>query len=551
MPYFYLEVIRGVERGRRYPLTDGAISIGRSSSNAISLHSAEKNASGHHAIIYKSSDKMLIQDMQSTNGTYVNEEKIQEKDLVPDDVIGFGQKGPRLKYVVSEQELSTTAVSDGVPDVGTGARTLGSDGPSLAKKPPTSSTVNATKTAAAFHSEKKPPPKDDPFAEQAASVTMDMENKLVKGKIEADDMHSLMKNKKRLEKILDRGKLSEEQSSLLASAYGAGKKTRKQWVIIVSSIVCVSLVVIVFLTVRMLQYKKMLDKGLTLEDKLDNYEQEIFKANLNPEANKSELARLIKELEETKKQLASVKENLREDDVGKFYTDETERHIADIMTRFGERDYHIPPTMVERVKHHIDVYSKRLHRTIGRYIKRKDKYFPMIREIFTDKKLPIELAYISMLESGFNPKALSHAGARGLWQFMPATGRRYGLTVNNSLDERCDPKKATYAAAEYFKDLIAEFGGRSSIMLAMAAYNAGEGRVRGALRKIDDPMHDRDFWYIYRMGWLAEETNEYIPRMLALMIIDENPAKYGFEGTGKAVPAVEDEQEKDFIELDF
>lgn len=541
MPYFYLEVIRGVERGRRYPLSDGAISIGRSSSNTISLHSSEKNVSGHHAIVYKSSDKILVQDMQSTNGTYVNEEKIQERDLNPDDIIGFGQKGPRLKYIVSEEELSTTAVSSGVPDEGTGAETIG-------KKPPTSSTVNATKTASGLLSKKKPP-KNDPFAMQAASMTMEMESKLKNGRMEADDMHALMKNRKRVEKILDRGQLDEGQSTLLASAYGAGKKTRRQWVILVSSIACVSIVVILFLTVRMLQYKQMLNKGLSLEDQLDTYEQEIFKANLDPEANKKLLAKLIKELEDTKKQLSSVKENLNEEDVGKFYTDETEKFIADIMTRFGEKDYHIPPTMVERVKHHINVYSKRLKKTIGRYLKRKDKYFPMIREVFVDKKLPIELAYISMLESGFNPKALSHAGARGLWQFMPATGRRYGLTVNNKIDERCDPEKATYAAAEYFKDLIAEFGGRSSIMLAMAAYNAGEGRVRGALRKIEDPMHDRDFWYIYRMGWLAEETNEYIPRMLALMIIDEHPVKHGFESSG-AEPAVE-EKEDDFIELDF
>ena len=156
----------------------------------------------------------------------------------------------------------------------------------------------------------------------------------------------------------------------------------------------------------------------------------------------------------------------------------------------------------------------------------------MIKKIFEEKNLPLELAYISMLESGFNPKALSHAGARGLWQFMPATGRTYGLIVDDNVDERCDPEKATYAAAEYFKDLISIFGGKSSVMLAMAAYNAGEGRIMGALRKIDDPMRNRDFWYIYRMGCLAEETNEYIPRVLALMIIDTNPQMYGFKKDG-------------------
>ncbi len=543
MSYYYLEITRGIEKGKRYLLKDGAISIGRSSSNTITLHSAEKTVSGHHAIVYKTEDTISIQDMQSTNGTYLNDIKIEEHEVVKGDSIGFGMKGPRLLLVVSESQLDLMAPTNNIPGEDTRARTLENSGPSITKKPPTTSTVDSIKTSGPGTR------KDNPFIGSAASMTMDIERKLVDNRIQADDMHSLMKNKKRLEKILDRGNLNEAQSTLLASAYGAKKKSHKRWIWIVSSIAALSLITIAFLSVRMLHYKQILNKGMSLEDQLDSYEQKIFEANTDPEANKLLLAKLIKELESTKKQLATVKEELNEEDVEKFYTDDTERYIAGIMKRFGETDYHIPPTMTERVKYHISIYSGRLKRTIGRYLKRKDQYFPMIREIFQDKKLPLELAYISMLESGFNPKALSHAGARGLWQFMPATGRRYGLKVNNNIDERCNPRKATFAAAEYFKDLIAEFGGKSSIMLAMAAYNAGEGRVRGALRKIEDPMRNRDFWYIYRMGYLAEETNEYIPRMLALMIIDEHPQVFGFEGTG--VAPVQEVKEDDFIELDF
>lgn len=145
-----------------------------------------------------------------------------------------------------------------------------------------------------------------------------------------------------------------------------------------------------------------------------------------------------------------------------------------------------------------------------------------------------------MIESGFNPKALSHAGARGLWQFMPHTARKYGLKVDAVSDERIDPPKATYAAAEYLKDLIGIFGAKSSIMLVMAAYNAGEKRVMDALRKIEDPIRDRDFWYIYKMGYLAEETNEYIPRILALMIIDNNREYFGFTNSNTTTaPIVE------------
>jgi membrane-bound lytic murein transglycosylase D len=152
----------------------------------------------------------------------------------------------------------------------------------------------------------------------------------------------------------------------------------------------------------------------------------------------------------------------------------------------------------------------------------------MIRAIFTEKNIPLELAYVSMLESGFNTHAVSHAGAAGMWQFMPHTARRYGLRVEGSVDERTEPEKATRAAAGYFKDLIAIFGARSSVMLCMAAYNAGEQRVINALKKIDDPVRDRDFWHLYRMGWLPSETNEYIPQVIALIIIHDHPEEYGF-----------------------
>lgn len=542
MEYFYLEVTKGVEQGIRYILRDGAISIGRSSSNTIALHSTEKVVSSHHAIVYKSPDKIMVQDMQSTNGTFINEKRIEEKEISPNDIIGFGKLGPRIKLIVSETELTTGAIQESAQGEDTNARTVEDDSRSL-KRRPTESEVNAKNVAAGVLS------KSEPALSEAPSVTIDMENKLMQNRMGTDDMHSLMKNGRRLKKILDKGNLNEAQSSLLVSAYGAGKKTRKQWIFAVSLVIAISLIIILFLEIRIFQYKQILNKGLSLEDRLDSYEKIIFQANNNPEINKKELVKLILELEETKKQLASVKENLRYDDFEKFYSDPIEKLIDDIMIRFGEADYHIPPKMVERVKYHISVYSGRLRNTISRYLKRKDLYFPDIKRIFKQQNLPVELAYVSMLESGFNPKALSHAGARGLWQFMPHTAREYGLKVNETIDERCDPIKATYAAAKYFNDLISIFGGKSSVMLAMAAYNAGEGRVEGALRKIDDPIRNRDFWYIYRMGYLAEETNEYIPRIFALMIIDEYPAKFNFE-TSK-VEAPEDDQEDDFIELLF
>ena len=115
---------------------------------------------------------------------------------------------------------------------------------------------------------------------------------------------------------------------------------------------------------------------------------------------------------------------------------------------------------------------------------------------------------------------------------MPRTGREYGLKVPKNWrdapvweDERTDPLKSTRSAIKYLKVLLGQFG---TVPLAMAAYNAGEGRISRELRKIDDPINNRDFWYIYRSGTLMPETNEYVPKIVATMVIDKDRSKYGF-----------------------
>ena len=331
----------------------------------------------------------------------------------------------------------------------------------------------------------------------------------------------------------------------------ATRKSQRQWVVVLSAVVGISLVTIAYFAVRAYQYRALLNHAQSIESELDDVEKKISDAKSRPDASKNELRRLVMELEEKNAKLAAMKTKIDTDDFGEFYSDPLEKTIDGILRRFGETDYHIPEEMVERVRFHIDVYSGRMKPTIARYLIRKEKYFPMIHRIFREKNMPVELCYISMLESGFNPNALSHAGARGLWQFMKPTGQKFGLRIDDQTDERLDPEKATHAAAEYFKDLIGIFGGKSSVMLAMAAYNAGEGRIMGALRKIDNPMRNRDFWYIYRMGYLAEETNEYIPRMIAMMIISERPADYGFDAKPAATASAADlEQETDFLDFD-
>jgi len=539
MPYIYLELLSGFKTGQRYLLANGATSIGRSSQNTITVDECEKSVSGHHAIVYKSDTSLSVQDLESTNGTYVNRDKVSERDLAIGDVLGFGKAGPRMKLVSSDVELPLTcASSDKNLDMFVDVRT--SEDALHRRVHNTSDTTGSDDIDLLAQLEQ---------SRQPASVTMDVERKILEKKLDAAGVQALFANKNRLDKIIDRGNIDESQSTMLSAAHAVHKKTHAKWRIVLCVVLVVSVAIISVLAIKTLRYKALLSQGMSLRNTLDNYDSMIEKANKNPDANRRVLDSLIAVLDAAKAKLAHVKQHVSENDAGKFYESPLEKTIDEVLRRFGESDYHIPREMVERVAYHISVYNGSLHATIAKYIARREKYFPMMRREFAAAGLPADLAYVSMLESGFNPRALSQAGARGMWQFMEPTGRRYGLHIDATTDERCDPDKSTIAATHYFRELIAIFGSNSSVMLAMAAYNAGEGRIVGALRKIDNPMRNRDFWYIYRMGYLAEETNEYIPRIMALIIISEHPDKYGFVNAQTAA-LTQDDSANDFIPVD-
>jgi membrane-bound lytic murein transglycosylase D len=155
------------------------------------------------------------------------------------------------------------------------------------------------------------------------------------------------------------------------------------------------------------------------------------------------------------------------------------------------------------------------------WLARSGRYLPMILDVFQQKGLPEELVFTAMIESGFNPVAVSHAGAKGLWQFMAPTARLYGLRVDRWLDERLDPEKSTVAAANYLRDLYTVFG---SWDLAQAAYNAGEVRVQQAIQRTGS----RDFWRLHRSPILLEETKNFVPAIHAATLIGREPERYGF-----------------------
>tara|TARA_B100000945_G_scaffold181741_1_gene145633 strand:- start:2685 stop:3884 length:1200 start_codon:yes stop_codon:yes gene_type:complete len=147
-------------------------------------------------------------------------------------------------------------------------------------------------------------------------------------------------------------------------------------------------------------------------------------------------------------------------------------------------------------------------------------YKDIIYEIFDKNNIPREIIFVSMLESGFNPKIESSAGAIGLWQFMPSTAKIFGLRIDEWVDERMDIYHSTTAAVSYFKSLLKKFG---SWELALAGYNCGDLNVKKAI----DEYNSNDFWYLSKYTF-PKQTKEYVPQIIALMHISEDLKKYNF-----------------------
>ncbi|MCP5052200.1 MAG: lytic transglycosylase domain-containing protein, partial [bacterium] len=192
--------------------------------------------------------------------------------------------------------------------------------------------------------------------------------------------------------------------------------------------------------------------------------------------------------------------------------------IAGIFRGFGYTGtVEVPENFKRRVAHYIRYFSqnKKGAGFYRRAMKRGSRYLPMIRKVLKEKHLPLSLAYLPVIESGFITNARSRASAVGMWQFMRGTARMYGLKVNYRVDQRKDPVKSTIAAAEYLNDLLAMFGAEDPF-LGISAYNAGEGKIMGALRKIS--YKERSFWTLVRKNLLRTETDQYIPRILAVVL---------------------------------
>ena len=312
-------------------------------------------------------------------------------------------------------------------------------------------------------------------------------------------------------------------------------QTRRRWVRIVGVVGGLSVVIIGLMGAVIYAQQRKIDTLLDAKGRFDLQIADIQK-RMDSERDSFQLALLERQLLEAtanaERTLATLAQTSKQAaaKVEEQSGDELDREIRNILLQAGAGTYAVPPIFKERVAYHIEVLRK-AGPTARIIYRRKVNYWPQITAEFKALELPEAMAYVAWTESQFNPMAKSSAGARGMWQMTRTTAQSLGLRVDGAVDERTDVPKQTRAAAKYLAGLLAEFG-EDAFMLAMASYNKGENGVRRVLRKVAQTpggfkKSKRDFWHLYRLKLLPEETREYVPKIIAAAIVCAHPEKYG------------------------
>jgi membrane-bound lytic murein transglycosylase D len=223
------------------------------------------------------------------------------------------------------------------------------------------------------------------------------------------------------------------------------------------------------------------------------------------------------------------------DDLSKLVLTPQEQNVSadDVLAlEQAKQNVNFAFTINPLIQQYINYYQGRGRSTMESGLRRSGQFMKMARQIFKEEGVPIDITWLGQVESAWKPKAQSWAAASGLWQFIPGTGRQFGLRQTAWIDERNSYEQATRASAKYLKSLAARYNGNWE--LAMAAYNTGAGNIdRGISR-----AGTANFWAIY--PYIAQETRNYVPNILATILIAKNPEKYGFKGIRPEAPMAYD-----------
>ena len=502
--------ISGSLQGTSSTSPKAVIRIGRGADCDVQFDARlDTRVSSHHAEIRFDNGNYVVVDVGSSNGTLVNGKMVKSHKLRSGDKIVFGaQGGPEVKFEIDNNAMAghSNGASNG------GGRGYGQPLASGYGQPPMAQGYGQAPVQRAPSA----PSADAAQLAQQAQMKISQARAMTGGQPSGQTMFIMADTLKQVETVTK-------------------TKDRKKTVKIVMAILFLSFLGFGALGFVIWDQKQQIEKIVHKKDNLDKQIQKIelqMQVESDPEKLtelESQLTLLTGKAQQTLGELAS-KDKDAAVKVGES-GDELDREIKRILGKFSATTYVVPPLFKQELQRQIDATRHRSNLKL--VYGRKMKFWPMIIKEFSALGLPEEMAFVAWTESQFDPLAESAVGARGMWQFMGPTARNYGLRVDGSVDERIDAQKETKAAARYLANLLAEFG-EDSFMLAIASYNKGEGGMRRVLHDIaQEPggfrKEKRDFWHLYRMKKLPQETLDYVPQILAAAVICNNPKKYGLE----------------------
>lgn len=501
MKRFYLEIMTGTTRGKKIEVLS-SVTLGRSRGNDVSFLGDEAGiVSSRHALVALKGGGLWLRDMDSTNGTFVGKVRVTERELLGGEVISLGPMGPALRVVVSEADAKLKE-----------------------KGPKGSDTVMMVREQVGLIPGKEP---------GTGTLVQEMAQKLKRANSPTEAVQGMMKDPERLSRMLRGGVDPDRVADFLGAAGGSLAKSRRRMIWAAAVLGPLVVTVVGILLYQNLTYRSKIKQQGNLLTQIR--ELELGLQSMTPKDGEPdpERVRMVHQLLTAERQLLQIRETLKLPDRSATYRLPLGMDVHQVLEGLGKKGFLVPETFIVTVQAQIDYFCMPQNRsTLQTAFARKKRFEKLVHRELARANLPLDFYYLAMQESLLDSLALSQNDARGLWQLVPETAREFDMAVPEDWktrppgdDQRTNPLLSTRAAANYLRSLYAEFG---DAPLAMGAYNAGAGKMRRVLRRIEDPVNDRDFWYLYRMGMLPGETMQYVPKIIAMILIDRNRERFGF-----------------------
>jgi hypothetical protein len=460
----------GATAGTPHELCGEVTRIGRGPQNDLVIQGPDvASVSLQHLEIRRDEAGFRIHDLDSTNGTYLNGEPVTDAPLHAPASIRLGPQGPELAFTAEDPG---GAALDKTIEIPAGAFAV-------------------------------------PLSPEPASQPGDYEELLSEAVSRA--RHARLKGR------------GGETLTIMRETLGVAlRRTSRPLHVTIGALIVALIAVAGGAAWKIVALDR---ERRTIDQRIHDVELQLEKASGKP----AEADRLYTVLTDYQNQAEQVEHSLLYRLGPQPNEDFLTHEIRTLMAEFGAEVYSVPPDFAERVRYYVEQYQGPNRPLVAHVLHDATPEVKIMRGVLQQEQLPPDLAYIPIVESALATQAASPAGAFGPWQLTPVTARAFGLRVDHKVDERTNLVKSTRASCGFLRQLILDFGAGSSVMLALAAYDLGPTRVKQAIMTtVRDPIKQRNFWYLYHVGALPKETREYVPKVVAAMIIGRNPSHFGF-----------------------